>query len=46
VTVEFASDGNRTFLTLTQEQLFDEVVRDSHRTGWSGALDKLERDVA
>jgi uncharacterized protein YndB with AHSA1/START domain len=46
VTVLFERDGDGTLLTLTHEQLFDEAVRDSHRTGWSGALDKLERYVA
>jgi len=46
VTVLFERDGAGTLLTLTHEQLFDEAVRDSHRTGWSGAIDKLERCVA
>ena len=30
-------------LTLTHEQFFDEAARDSHKQGWSGSLDKLER---
>ena len=46
VTVLFERKGEGTLLTLTHEQLFDEAVRDSHRNGWSGALDKLERYVA
>ena len=29
-------------LTLTHEQFFDEPARDRHRSGWTGALDKLE----
>ena len=33
-------DGG-TELTLIHEQLPDEAVRDSHRAGWSGLLDKL-----
>jgi uncharacterized protein YndB with AHSA1/START domain len=46
VTVSLKRDGDGTLLTLTHEQLFDEATRDSHNTGWSGALDKLERLVA
>jgi uncharacterized protein YndB with AHSA1/START domain len=46
VTVTFKRDGGGTLLTLTHEQLADEATRDSHNSGWSGALDKLERLVA
>jgi uncharacterized protein YndB with AHSA1/START domain len=46
VTVTLRRDGDATLLTLTHEQLPDETERDEHRTGWSGALDKLERVVA
>jgi uncharacterized protein YndB with AHSA1/START domain len=42
VTVALAPDGDGTVLTLTHEQFFDELARDRHRSGWSGALDKLE----
>ncbi len=43
VTVQLKPDGDATMLTLTHEQLFDAATRDSHRHGWTGALDKLER---
>jgi uncharacterized protein YndB with AHSA1/START domain len=42
VTVGLRPDGEVTVLTLTHEQFFDEAARDGHRTGWTGALDKLE----
>lgn len=43
VTVTFKPDSDGTTLTLLHERFFDETARDNHRTGWSGALDKLER---
>ena len=43
VTVTLAPDGNGTLLTLLHEQFFDEPARDRHRSGWTGALDRLER---
>jgi uncharacterized protein YndB with AHSA1/START domain len=43
VTVSLRPDGNETILTLTHEQFFDEAARDRHRSGWTGALDNLER---
>jgi len=46
VTVLLKPDGDGTLLTLTHEQLFDEATRDSHRNGWNGALDKMEKFVA
>jgi uncharacterized protein YndB with AHSA1/START domain len=46
VTVALKSDGDGTALTLTHEQFFDEAARERHESGWSGALDKLERYVA
>jgi uncharacterized protein YndB with AHSA1/START domain len=42
VTVTLAPDGNGTLLTLLHEQFFDEPARDRHRSGWTGALDRLE----
>ena len=42
VTVTLKADGSGTILTLTHEQFFDEPARDRHRSGWTGALDKLE----
>jgi uncharacterized protein YndB with AHSA1/START domain len=46
VTVMLKSDGGGTLLTLTHEQFFDEPARDRHHSGWSGALDKLEKYLA
>jgi uncharacterized protein YndB with AHSA1/START domain len=43
VTVTFKPDGTATLLTLLHEQFFDETARDNHRSGWIGALDKLEQ---
>jgi len=42
VTIDLKPDGDGTLLTLTHEQFFDETARDNHRSGWTGALDKLE----
>ena len=33
--------GKETDLLFKHEQLFDEKVRDDHKRGWSGSLDKL-----
>jgi hypothetical protein len=30
-------------LTLIHEKFFDEAARDRHNTGWTGALNKLEK---
>ena len=46
VTVTFERDGDGTLLTLLHEQFFDEGARDRHRSGWTGALDKLEKHFA
>ena len=46
VTLTFKRDGDGTLLTLLHEQFFDETARDNHRTGWTGALDKLEAYLA
>jgi uncharacterized protein YndB with AHSA1/START domain len=46
VTVAIKADGGGSLLTLTHEQFFDEPARDRHRSGWTGALDKLERFLA
>jgi uncharacterized protein YndB with AHSA1/START domain len=43
VTVELREIPEGTELTLTHAQFDDEATRDSHRSGWSGALDKLEK---
>jgi uncharacterized protein YndB with AHSA1/START domain len=41
VKVELEPAGDGTRLTLTHEQLTDAESRDSHKSGWSSALDKL-----
>jgi len=41
VTLTFKPDGAGTLFTLHHEQFFDEEARDSHKQGWTGALDKL-----
>ena len=46
VTIALEPDGDGTILTLTHEQFFDEPARDRHRSGWTGALDKLETYLA
>lgn len=46
VTLTFKPDGDGTLLTLLHEQFVDESVRDHHESGWTGALEKLERFVA
>ena len=43
VTIEFKEVKGKTELIFKHEQLFDEKVRDDHKRGWSGLLDKLER---
>jgi len=42
VTIEFRAAGKGTDLVFRHEQLFDEKVRDDHKRGWSGTLDKLD----
>lgn len=46
VTVDLRPEGEGTVLTLTHDQFVDEPARDRHRSGWAGAIDKLERYVA
>jgi uncharacterized protein YndB with AHSA1/START domain len=41
VTIVFEDLKGRTRLVFQHEQLFDEKVRDDHKRGWSGTLDKL-----
>jgi uncharacterized protein YndB with AHSA1/START domain len=41
VTVTLKRGGGGTILTLVHEQLPDEAERDGHRTGWTGAIEKL-----
>jgi uncharacterized protein YndB with AHSA1/START domain len=43
VTITLRPVGAGTELVLLHEQFFDAAVRDGHRRGWSGALEKLER---
>jgi len=46
VTIVFKAAGTGTELDFRHEQLFDEQVRDDHKRGWTGTLDKLERFLA
>ncbi|MBZ9856455.1 SRPBCC domain-containing protein [Mesorhizobium sp. CA13] len=41
ITYEFSADGTGTRLTFTKEGLLDQEEADSHKQGWSEALDKL-----
>ncbi|MCR8961393.1 SRPBCC domain-containing protein [Variovorax sp. S2] len=43
VTVRIEPDGNGCELVLMHEQFFDEVARDGHEHGWTGAMVKLEQ---
>jgi uncharacterized protein YndB with AHSA1/START domain len=43
VAMDLRPIDNGTELTFTHEQLQTEISRDSHKWGWNGALDKLER---
>jgi uncharacterized protein YndB with AHSA1/START domain len=43
VAIDLRPIDSGTELTFTHEQLQTEISRDSHKWGWSGALDKLER---
>src|SRR5262249_55048256 len=46
VTIELEPDGKGTQLTLRHERLADVESRDSHKSGWTSALNKLEKLVA
>ena len=41
VTIIFKDVNDGTQLVFRHEQLFDEKVRDDHKRGWTGTLDKL-----
>jgi uncharacterized protein YndB with AHSA1/START domain len=41
VTIVFKASADGTELDFRHEQLFDEKVRDDHKRGWSGSLEKL-----
>ena len=43
VTFVLLSDGDATLLTLTHDRLRDQESANSHREGWTEALEKLER---
>lgn len=43
VTFVLRSDGDATLLTLTHDRLRDQESANSHREGWTEALEKLER---
>jgi uncharacterized protein YndB with AHSA1/START domain len=46
VTIRFRPIEEGTELNFTHAQFFDEAARDGHRTGWSGAFEKLEALLA
>jgi uncharacterized protein YndB with AHSA1/START domain len=46
VEIDLRPIGTGTELTFTHSRLQTETARDSHKKGWSGALDKLERHLA
>jgi uncharacterized protein YndB with AHSA1/START domain len=43
LTLTLRPAGSGTELHFVHEQFFDEAVRDGHKQGWTGALDKLGR---
>ena len=45
ITITLRGEEGGTMLTLTHALLADEASRASHMTGWTGAIDKLERFV-
>ena len=46
VTIALKAVDGGTELDFRHEQLFDEKVRDDHKRGWTGSLDKLEAVLA
>jgi uncharacterized protein YndB with AHSA1/START domain len=46
VTIRFRPIEEGTELNFTHAQFLDEAARDGHRTGWSGAFEKLEALLA
>jgi predicted enzyme related to lactoylglutathione lyase/uncharacterized protein YndB with AHSA1/START domain len=45
VTVEFIDRKDATEIEITHEQLPNEEVKEDHKQGWEGCLDKLERHL-
>jgi len=45
VTLEFLDRGGATELVLVHERLPDEKMRDEHKKGWNGCLDRLAKYV-
>ena len=45
VTITLTPEGEGTLLTLLHEQFFDEIARDRHQQGWTGAVEKLAHFV-
>src|SRR4051812_49942223 len=41
-TIDLASDGEGTMLTLLHEQFYDEAARDAHNQGWTYGLSQLQ----
>jgi uncharacterized protein YndB with AHSA1/START domain len=46
VTIQLRPIDVGTEMTFRHEQFFDEAARDGHRTGWSGAFEKLDALIA
>ena len=45
VTVDFASEGEATRVTITHEQFTNTEDRDKHNEGWNGCLNRLQRTL-
>jgi uncharacterized protein YndB with AHSA1/START domain len=46
VTIDFASIGETTEITMTHQKFADLETRNRHNDGWTGGLNKLERMLA
>jgi uncharacterized protein YndB with AHSA1/START domain len=46
VTIDFASQGNSTLVTMTHEKLPTPESREQHEKGWIGCMSRLERKFA
>jgi len=46
VTIDFASIGNATEITMTHQKFTDLETRNRHNEGWTGGLNRLERMLA
>src|SRR5215469_3638614 len=46
VTVDFATEGDATKVTITHEQFLTTEDRDRHNEGWKGCAERLDRKLA